>query len=87
MRKHTKVYLEHFYPGQMWDYIPCEICSKKAVDIHHIESRGMGGSKKADTPENLMALCRSCHLTYGDIKDKKDFLKERHYEFSKKASV
>ena len=43
------------------DWIPCEVCGAKAVDIHHIEARGMGGSKTKDVIENLMALCRSCH--------------------------
>lgn len=43
------------------DFIPCEVCNAKAVDIHHINPRGMGGSKNADTLENLMALCRNCH--------------------------
>jgi 5-methylcytosine-specific restriction endonuclease McrA len=44
------------------DWIPCEVCRATAVDIHHIESRGMGGSKTADTIDNLMALCRECHV-------------------------
>ena len=61
------------------DFIPCEICGAKAVDIHHIEARGMGGSKQADTIENLMAVCRQCHNTYGDLKDYKEMLKEIHY--------
>ena len=33
----------------------------RAVDIHHLESRGMGGSKNKDYIENLMGLCRDCH--------------------------
>ena len=61
------------------DFIPCEICGAKAVDIHHIEARGMGGSKEADTIENLMAVCRQCHNTYGDLKNYKEMLKEIHY--------
>jgi 5-methylcytosine-specific restriction endonuclease McrA len=44
-----------------WDWIGCEVCNNKAVDIHHIQPRGMGGSKLRDTPENLIALCRACH--------------------------
>jgi hypothetical protein len=42
MKKYTKIYLKEF-DYVMDDFIPCEICSKRAVDIHHIESRGMGG--------------------------------------------
>ena len=60
------------------DFIPCEVCASQAVDIHHIESRGMGGTSNADTIENLMALCRSCHTKYGDIKHHKEWLQEIH---------
>lgn len=60
------------------DFIPCETCESKAVDIHHIEARGMGGSKNKDVLENLMALCRWCHIEYGDVKAHKGFLKETH---------
>ena len=61
----------------MSDRIGCEICDRNAVDIHHIECRGMGGTGR-DSIENLMALCRECHLEYGDKKQYKDFLIERH---------
>jgi hypothetical protein len=37
MKKYTKIYLKEF-DYVMDDFIPCEICSKRAVDIHHIES-------------------------------------------------
>lgn len=61
------------------DFIPCEVCGAKAVDIHHIQARGMGGVKtKLDVIENLMALCRKCHTDYGDIKILKDTLKKLH---------
>lgn len=62
----------------MDDFIPCEVCGKKAVDIHHIKARGMGGRKTADTIENLMAVCRECHVTYGDKKDSLDMLIKVH---------
>lgn len=77
MKKHLKVYLEGSGFKQ-YDFIPCEICEAEAVDIHHIEARGMGGTKKADTFENLMAVCRVCHEKYGDIKEFKDMLKKIH---------
>lgn len=64
-----------YYPGE---FIPCEMCGATAVDIHHIEARGMGGSKEKDHIDNLMALCRTCHEKYGDKKQYKDQLKERH---------
>ncbi len=57
MKKHTKLYLDYFGYG-IEDFIPCESCGAKAVDIHHIEARGMGGDKKADDIKNLMALCQ-----------------------------
>lgn len=60
------------------DFIPCEVCGHKAVDIHHIEARGMGGSDKKDIIENLMALCRQCHIEYGDKKQHIDYLKKIH---------
>jgi 5-methylcytosine-specific restriction endonuclease McrA len=43
------------------DFIGCEVCGVVASDIHHIQPRGMGGSKLRDTPDNLIALCRPCH--------------------------
>jgi hypothetical protein len=73
MKKHTKIYFEH-YGYDISDFIACEICGAKAVDIHHIDARGMGGTNK-DNINNLMALCRVCHLYYGDKKEFKDYLK------------
>lgn len=77
MKKHTKIYLDYFGYG-MEDFIPCELCGSRAVDIHHIIARGMGSSKDKDTIDNLMALCRSCHVEFGDIKDFIEYLKEKH---------
>ena len=59
-------------------FIPCEVCGLKAVDIHHLDARGMGGSKTKDTIENLQALCRECHTDFGDKKKYKDELKAIH---------
>lgn len=65
MKPHTKIYYEHFGYGPD-DVILCEICSIQAVDIHHIEAKGMGGRKgdeaiRINRIENLIALCRRCH--------------------------
>ena len=58
MKKHTKVYMDFFDYG-IDDFIPCEVCGSKAVDVHHIEGRG----KNKDVIENLVGLCRECHNT------------------------
>jgi predicted restriction endonuclease len=79
MKKHTKIYLDYFGYG-IEDFIPCESCGAKAVDIHHIEARGMGGNKEADKIGNLMALCREHHIEYGDKKQYIEYLKEIHKE-------
>ena len=79
MKRHTMTYLNHF-GYDISDFIPCEVCGKTAVDIHHIEARGIGGSKEADNIENLMALCREDHIKFGDKKQYKEFLKEKHQE-------
>ena len=72
-------YFNHF-GYDISDFIPCEVCGKTAVDIHHIEARGIGGSKDADSIDNLMALCREDHLKYGDKKQYKEWLKNIHQE-------
>ena len=42
------------------DEYQCRQCgSKDALDVHHIRARRDGGS---DDPDNLMTLCRTCHM-------------------------
>lgn len=60
MKAYLKIYLNDRGFSKE-DFIPCEVCGAQAIDIHHIQPRGMGGSKLRDNPENLIALCRSCH--------------------------
>jgi 5-methylcytosine-specific restriction endonuclease McrA len=36
----------------------------------------MGGTKKVDTIDNLIALCRECHIKFGDKKEYKEFLQD-----------
>jgi hypothetical protein len=73
MKNHTKVYLKGM-GYDTTDWIPCEVCQSKAVDIHHIESRGMGGSKHADTIENLMAYAEpAIRLTVISKSTRSDF--------------
>jgi 5-methylcytosine-specific restriction endonuclease McrA len=77
MKKYVKTYLDYFgYDQSSW--IPCEMCGQTANDIHHIEARGMGGSKTKDTIENLQALCRKCHMELGDKKEHKVMMKVVH---------
>lgn len=58
MQKHTRVYLDFFGYDQS-DTIYCEMCNAVAVDIHHLEKRN---KTKNDFIENLIGVCRSCHI-------------------------
>lgn len=41
--------------------LPCISCQTESVDIcpHHVRTKGAGGH---DIPENLMPLCKQCHV-------------------------
>jgi hypothetical protein len=41
----------------------CEICWSKAHHRHHIISKSLGGSNRAD---NIATLCASCHMDIHD---------------------
>lgn len=88
MKKHTKIYFDYFdveYDLQSgWHNCKSEISGLPAEDIHHIEARGMGGSKYADKIENLMALTRDEHEEFGDKKQFIDYLKTIHADYIKK---
>lgn len=86
MKKHTKIYMDAL-GYSVGDFIPSEISGKPAVDIHHIDARGMGGSKDKDVIENLMAVTREEHEKYGDVKEYKALLKEIHYRFLESNGV
>lgn len=85
MQKHTKIYMDYF-GYDVSDFIFCEIrgCGHQAVDINHIEARGMGGSKTKDNIENLMAMCRMHHELYGDKKEWRKLLQVTHLNNMKK---
>jgi hypothetical protein len=82
MKAHTKKYMDYF-GFTIADFVACEVCGNKAVDIHHIEARGMGGDPqgKKDVIENLMAVCRKCHEEYGDVPEYKERLKTAHLRY------
>lgn len=79
MKKHTKVYLDYFGYGEQ-DFIPCENCGNRAVDVHHIDGRGPG----MDVIENLMGLCRDDHNRAGREKEFNEYLRIIHLEFIKR---
>lgn len=83
MKKHTKIYFEAFYGGDTSVFPVCEITGARAVDIHHIHARGMGGSKDKDVPENLMAVTRTAHLYFGDKTEYIEWLTKVHQSFTK----
>lgn len=51
----------------------CEYCRrimKTGLDPNHVIQKGVGGGKRLDVKENLVSLCRRCHMAYhsGDSK-------------------
>ena len=77
MTDYKKLYCLHF-GFDYGDFIPSEISGLPAVDIHHIENRKMGGTKKENRIENLIALTRQEHEKYGDQVDYKAQLYKTH---------
>jgi hypothetical protein len=77
MTPHAKIYMKHFdYKSD--EFIPCEICNNKSVDIHHIHGRG----KDKNVIENLMALCRDCHNKIHNTSEYSKFqIQEIHNNF------
>jgi len=70
-----------FFDYSPSDFIQSELSETKANDVHHIDCRGIGGSKEKDYIENLIALNRSEHEQYGDKKQYIAFLYIKHIEF------
>ena len=81
MKSYVKVYFSYFEYGED-DFVPCECCTKRANDIHHILNR----KRRSDLLNNiinLMALCRECHTKYGDKNQWIEFLQSKHNQFMK----
>jgi len=74
---YKEIYLRH-YNKTKEAYISCEVCGATANDIHHVHRRGAGGNRQPDTIYNLIALCRQCHLKYGDKREFKEWLWNVH---------
>lgn len=79
MKKHTKVYFDYF-KIEKCDFVECEKCHSEAIDIHHIDNKGIGGSKTKDYISNLIALCRECHTDAHNEKISKETLRAIHAE-------
>jgi hypothetical protein len=79
MKPYVKLYMDYFGYDTS-DTILCEVCGAVAVDINHIDARGLGGNPKGDKDDisNLQACCRACHIKYADKKQWKDWLKKIH---------
>ena len=75
MKKYIKIYMD-YHNYDISDWIACEHCGTTAVDIHHLEGRKIGGSKNKDFIENLIALCRRCHIKAETDKQFNNQLKE-----------
>jgi len=59
LKSYTKTYFKYFGYDES-DFVPCEFCGKKAVDIHHLEPKSRAKAK-VNLIDNLMGLCRECH--------------------------
>ena len=63
MTKHWKIYNDFWLPElTIAQTFQCTACGQwLGTDIHHIQNKGMSGSKFKDFLENLICLCRKCH--------------------------
>lgn len=86
MQNHTKIYLSTlgFSLDDNSSYVPSEISEERAVDIHHIISRGKKGE---DRIENLMALTRLEHTDFGDKKKYMVILLKIHRAYLRNNNV
>ena len=50
-------------------------CKNKVLNVHHIESRKVGGN----SPGNLITLCEECHNNYHNGKLKKEFKRQQSF--------
>jgi hypothetical protein len=82
MKTYIKIYFDYY--NCYGERILCECCENaEAVDIHHIDNKGMGGCKTKDYIENLISLCRMCHEKAHKGIISKERLKEIHLKHLK----
>lgn len=83
MQAHTRIYIQALGLDPL-DPIYSELSPGiVANDVHHIDARGMGGTKDPTKNSifNLMALTSDEHTEYGDKQHHKEFLKTKHMNF------
>lgn len=85
MIEYKRLYLSCF-GYSVGDFVSCEVCGGRAVDIHHIRARGMGGGEDGGI-ENLMAVCRKCHDEHGDRSGLRGMLYMVHRTFMDRYGV
>lgn len=78
MKPWTKLYMQAFGYDTS-DFIGCEVCGARAVDINHHPARGMGGTNTLDRIECLIAMCRAHHIQYADKKQYVAWLFKLHF--------
>jgi len=79
MKPYTKTYFD-FFGFTIADFIPCEICGERAIDIHHIWARSIR-KDLVNAINNIMALCRLCHTEFGDKKEQREYLQSVHNNY------
>jgi len=59
MKPYVKTYLTYFSYSE-GDFIPCEVCGAKCVEVHHLEPKSIAKAKE-NLIDNLIGVCRDCH--------------------------
>ena len=90
---HTENYYQYF-GFVKGDFVTCERCNERAVEIHHIKPRSFFGSKMKgiekgmqDHIDNIMAVCRKCHDKAHDGSYEREELQIVHNGYLKKEKV
>jgi len=73
MKKYKKTFKDYYNISEDENFL-CENCGAVAVDIHHIVFKSHCGT---DNINNLIALCRNCHIKAHNNKQFNNELKEK----------